>query len=79
MQTAEIQKKAKFIINSDGKPIEVILPLEIYQQLVELQTSLEIYKQKDTQESLKKAKVEIEKGDTVSFKIMDEVTEWLDN
>ena len=78
METTEIQKKTKFITNSKGKPVEVILPIATYQQLVDLQTSIEIFQQRDTQESIKRAKNEIENGDTVSFKNMDEANEWLD-
>jgi len=78
MELIEIEKKAKFVTNNAGKAIEVILPFEIYQQLIELQTSMEIYQQTNTQESIKKAKKEIEKGNTLSFKNMDEAIGWLD-
>ena len=78
METTEIQNKAKFITNSKGKPVEVILPIGTYQQLVDLQTSIEIFQQKDTQQSISRAKNEIANGNTVSFKNMDEATEWLD-
>ena len=78
METTEIEKKAKFITDKDGKSAEVILPLHIYQQLAELLASIDIYNQGDTQKSIRKAKREIDEGDIVSFKNMDEAIEWLD-
>ena len=78
MELIEIEKKAKFVTNNAEKAIEVILPFEIYQQLIELQTSMENYQQTNTQESIKKAKKEIERGNTLSFKNMDEAIGWLD-
>ena len=78
MSTVTIQKKVKIVSDSEGKPVEVILPYEVYQELLELQISLEIYQQVDTQESLQRAKKEIGEGKTVSFKNSDEAGEWLD-
>ena len=77
MNTAEIQRRSKFIHNANGKTVEVILPYKIYQELLELTISLEIYQQEDVQQSIRQAKKDIEDGNWVCFKTMDEAFEWL--
>ncbi len=62
MTITEIQKKVKFIRTPNGKVSEVILPYKVYQELLELKTSLEIYHQADVQESLQRAKQDVEAG-----------------
>lgn len=78
MDTVEIQKKVKYVNDAKGKPVEVILPYKIYQKLLELQISLEIYHQEDVQQSIRQAKRDVENGNIRSFKNMDEAVEWLD-
>ena len=75
----DIEKKVKIVENSQGKPVEVILPYKIYKDLLELQISLDIYHQEDTQESIRRAKDDIKKGKTKTFKKIDDGIEWLDS
>lgn len=78
MNVLEIQKNTKFINDFNGKPIEVILPYQIYQELLEIQMSLEIYQQANVQKSIEQAKKDIGNGNIKSFKNLDEAFEWLD-
>ena len=78
MNVIEIQRQVKFINNSEGRPVEVILPYEVYQEPLRLQISMEIYHQNDTQESIQRAKNDIKEGKTISFKNIDRASEWLD-
>ncbi|MBI1929743.1 hypothetical protein HYR99_36525 [Candidatus Poribacteria bacterium] len=78
MNTAEIQKKAKKITNASGKIVEVILPHKVYQELLDLKISLEIYEQEEVQQSIKSAQKDIENGNIKSFQTVDEAFEWLD-
>jgi len=78
MITTEIQKQTKFVTNSSGIPTEAILPIDIYNELIELQNSMEIYHQEDTQASIQRAKADIEKGHRRSFSIIHEAFEWLE-
>lgn len=78
MITVEIQKQTKFVTNSKGRPVEAILPINIYNELIELQNSIEIFQQEDTQAGIQRAKNDIDKGDTISFRSMNEAFEWLD-
>ena len=77
MDTLEIQKKAKYVNNSKGKPVEVIIPYKIYQELLDLQMSFDIYRQENVQQSIKQAKQDIKNGRIKSFKNMEEAFEWL--
>lgn len=43
MKAQQIEKKAKFIHDATGKPVEVVLPYRIYQDLMQLKISQEIY------------------------------------
>lgn len=79
MQAIEIEKKVKTILNSKGDTIEVILPYKIYKKLLELQIGIDIYQQKDTQESIRRAKEDIKQGKIKKFKDIDHATEWLDS
>ena len=79
MSTVEIEKKAKLITDSAGKPVEVILPYKIYKHFLELQTSMDIYKSRKTQASIKRAKAEEKAGRTQSFNDAKEAIKWLDS
>jgi hypothetical protein len=57
--------------------VEVILPYRVYQELLELKTSLEIYGQSDVQENLQRAKQDIEAGRMKSVQNVDEAIAWL--
>jgi hypothetical protein len=78
MTTAEIQKKAKFVADSSGKPKEVILPYNIYKKLLALETSMEIFRQRDTQESIGRAKEDIKKGRVKTFDTAEDAIKWLE-
>ena len=49
MDILKIKEKTKFINDANGRPVEVILPYKIYQELLDLQTSFDIYRQEDVQ------------------------------
>ncbi len=51
MRADVITRKAKIVVNAQGKPTEVISPYRLYQDLIRLKISHEIYKQADTQEA----------------------------
>ncbi len=74
----EIQNQAKLINNIKGKPVEVILPYEIYRELLELQTTMEIYNSEATQTSIKKSKNHIKRGKITSFSNLNRAFKWLD-
>ena len=79
MQAIEIQKKVKTITNSKGVPVEVILPYKIYKELLELQNGIDIYQQKNTRESIRRAKEDIKQRKIKNFKDIDNAIEWLDS
>lgn len=78
MTTAEIQKKAKFVADSSGKPKEVILPYNIYKKLLALETSMEIFKQSDTQKSIGRAKEDIKKDRVKIFDTAENAIKWME-
>lgn len=78
MTTATIEEKAKLITNKNGKPVEVILPYNIYKRLLELETSMEIFKRKETQASIKRAKTDITAGKAKTFSDVADAVKWLD-
>jgi len=78
MTIAQIEKKAKLVTGKDGRPVEVILPYSIYKQLLELEQSVEIFKRKETQESIKRAKEDIKRGKSKTFSDVKDAIEWLD-
>lgn len=78
MTVMEIEKKAKLITGRSGKPVEVILPFNIYKQLLELEMSMEIFKRKETQAGIKKAKEDIKSGRARAFRDVEAVIKWLD-
>jgi len=62
MKLSQLQKKVKFISNAKGKPTEVVLPYESYQEYVDMKISLELYESLGTQESIKRAKEDLSAG-----------------
>jgi len=62
MKLSQLQKKVKFISNAEGKPTEVVLPYESYQEYLDMKISLELYESLDTQESIKRAKEDLSAG-----------------
>ena len=78
MTIAEIEKKTKLITGKDGKPLEVILPYNIYRQLLELERSMEIFNRRETQESIKRAKEDIKHGRVKTFSDVKDAVKWLD-
>ncbi|MDP2208739.1 MAG: hypothetical protein Q8K98_08185 [Bacteroidota bacterium] len=77
MSTLEIQKNVKYINDYRNKPIEVIVPVKIFQELLQLKMTMEIFEQEDVQKSIKRAKREIRAGETRSFRSGQEAIEWL--
>jgi len=51
---------------------------KIYQELLDLQMSYDIYRQENVQQSIKKAKQDIINGRVRSFNNMEEAFVWLD-
>ncbi len=78
MTVTEIEKRAKLITGRNGRPLEVILPYNIYKQLLELERSMEIFKRRETQESIKRAKEDIKHGRAKNFSDVKEAVRWLD-
>ncbi len=78
MTCTEIEEKAKFITNKTGKPVEVILPYNIYKKLLELEISMETFKRKETQASIKRAKKDIRNGRVKVFDQAEDAIKWLD-
>jgi len=78
MTTATIEEKAKLITDKKGKPVEVILPYNLYKRLLELETSMEIFKRKETQTSIKRAKADINAGKAKTFSDVADAVKWLD-
>ncbi len=77
MSTIDIQKKAKYINTFDGKHTEVILPFEVFEELLALKTSMEIFKREETQHSIKKAQKNIVDKKTRSFTKAGDAIRWL--
>ena len=78
MTTIEIQKKAKFVTDISGKPKEVILPYNVYKQLLALELSMEIFRQNDTQKNIGRAKEDIKKGRVKNFDNAEDAIKWLE-
>lgn len=78
MTVTEIERKTKLITGRDGKPVEVILPYNIYKQLLELEMSMEVFNKKETQESIKRAKEDIKHGRVKAFSDVKDAIKWLD-
>lgn len=78
MTTVDVERKARFVTDRDGKPVEVILPYNVYKRLLELETSMEVYKRKETQKGIKKAKEDIKRGRVKAFNNAEDAIKWLD-
>lgn len=76
-QTA-IERKVKFVTDAKGKPIEVILPYRLYQELMQLKLSQEIFEQPETQKAIQQAKEDVKKGQVRRFTNVAEALQWLD-
>lgn len=77
MDALKIKEKTKYINDVNGKPVEVIIPYKIYQELLDLQMSFDIYRQENVQQSIKQAKQDIKNGRVRSFNQMEDAFEWL--
>lgn len=77
MSTQEIQQKVKYINNARGKHTDVIIPFSIFQELLELKMSMEIFKQTDVQKSIRRAHKNIVDDKIKSFQRADEAIHWL--
>jgi len=62
MKLGQVRKKAKFINDAEGKPIEVVLPYEAYKEYMDMKISLEFYESLETQKSIKRAKEDLAAG-----------------
>lgn len=78
MNIAEVAKKTRIVTDSDGKPVEVILPYNVYKKLLELEMSMEIFNRRETQKGIKKAKEDIKKGRFKTFSDVEDAIKWLD-
>jgi hypothetical protein len=77
MSTVDIAKKIKVFNNPKGKPAEVLIPFSFFEELMELKTTMEIYKQEEVQASLRRAKKELREGKTTSFTSIHKALRWL--
>lgn len=77
MSTVDIEKNIKIFNNSKGKPTEVLVPYSLFEELMELKTSMEIYKQEDVQNSLRRAKKDMKEGKTKSYTSISKALRWL--
>lgn len=78
MTVAEIEKKAKLITGKSGKPVEVILPYNIFRHLLALEKSMEIFSRSETQKSIVRAKEDIKHGRVKTFSEIKAALKWLD-
>ncbi len=78
MTTAVLDRKVKVVHNSKGRPVEVILPYSTYKGLRNLQISMEIYHDPETQASIMRAKKDVAEGRVKGFQTLKEAFEWLD-
>ena len=77
MKASQLQKKAKVVNDAQGKRVEVIIPYAVYQEMLDLAVSMEIFQQDDTQESIARAKSDVKRKRTASFNNADEAAAWL--
>jgi hypothetical protein len=77
MVTIQIEKKVKYIRDADGRSTEVILPFELFKQLLELKASTGIYGQKEVQRSLRRARRDVISGRARLFRSASEAIAWL--
>ena len=77
MSTLEILNKVKYISDSMGRNREVILPHRLFQDLMELKASMEIYEQSGVQSAIKKSKKQLRAGNGKSFTNAAQAIRWL--
>jgi hypothetical protein len=77
LNALEIKKKVKIIKDSRGKSIKVILPIRIFNELMEISISQEIYQDKSSQRSIRRAKKEVLLQKTKTFSNSSDAIEWL--
>jgi hypothetical protein len=78
MKAQQIEKKAKFVHDAEGNPVEVVLPYRVYQELMHLKISQEIYNRPETQEAIKQARQDVKEGRVRRFRRWEDAMEWLD-
>ena len=78
MQAHRIVEKAKILTDSKGKPREVVLPYQAYQELVRLKISQEIYERAETQQAIGSARRDIAAGRVRRFRNLAEALKWLE-
>ncbi|MBI3193777.1 MAG: hypothetical protein HYZ34_04810 [Ignavibacteriae bacterium] len=77
MSTAEMQKRIKYVNDAKGQKTEVIIPYSLFQEFLEMKISMEIYEQEDVQQSLKRAKKQVQDKKTKAFKDIEQAIQWL--
>jgi hypothetical protein len=77
VKVTTITKTVKFVTDSNGEKIEVLLPYKVYQELLELKISMEIYENNETKKSIKYAENDIKRGDYKKFKSTKKMIKWL--
>jgi stage III sporulation protein SpoIIIAA len=73
MSTLEIERLVRYVNDSHGRSIEVLVPYKLFKDLLELKTSMEIYEKPATRRSLTK----VRQGKTRSFKTAAGALQWL--
>jgi hypothetical protein len=77
MSTLEIERQVRYVNDSHGRSTEVLVPYKLFQDLLELKTSMEIYEKPATRRSLTKARRQVRQGKTRSFRTAGEPLQWL--
>jgi hypothetical protein len=77
MSTLEIQKRVRYVNDSRGKSTDVLIPYSLFQELLELKTTLEVYERQATRMSIKRAKRDVRNGKTKTFADATGAIEWL--
>ena len=73
MKLSQVKKKAKFISNTKGKPVEVVLPYQVYQEYIDMKISLEFYESLETQESIRRAKEDLTAGRFKDYEYVEQL------
>ena len=77
MGTLEIEKRARIVRAARGRGREVILPFDVYRDLMELKTTMEIYRRSELQQSLRKGRKDFDEGRIKSVRKASEAIKWL--
>ena len=67
----------KWVLDSNGEKVEAIVPRKLFEELIELRTSLDIYSNPQTQRAIKKAEQDLKKGRYKIFASAQEAIKWL--